>query len=37
VQSRSHAFGIGYGDQKRTIRHEDEIKIVSSGFVGGMR
>jgi hypothetical protein len=24
-------------DQKRTIRHEDEIKIVSSGFVGGMR
>jgi hypothetical protein len=37
VQSRSYALGIGYGDQKRTIRHEDEIKIVSFGFVGGMR
>jgi hypothetical protein len=22
-------FGIGYGDQKRTIRHEDEIEIIS--------
>jgi hypothetical protein len=38
-QCRAEAmpFGIAYGDQKQTIRHEDEVEIISSGFVGGMR
>jgi hypothetical protein len=38
-QCRAEAmpFGIGYGDQKRTIRMKMKSKIVSSGFVGGMR
>ena len=30
-------LGIGHGDQKRAIRHEDEVEIVTASFVGGMR